>query len=331
MRIDLVAHVDPNEWDELVASDVKATFFHTRAWMELIEATMPAWSGFHITGRNGGNLIAGIPAMRRSRPGHSVLASMPFGTFGGPIARPSAPRQAAPSLAGFFFRGARSPFVACASLVDISRRLEEAPPGTRRVADEMQILRLTRSYDDLWNSLKPSNRNKIRKAERAGISVRRAQGRDDFLAYHAVLVDCHERWGSRPEFGRAFFEGLSCLDSDVVQMWLAVHDGSVIAGLLNFALHGDVMNWGNVSLADAWPLSPNNLLHATAIENAVHEGCGIYNFGTSAGIPGVDRFKASFGTERVAISFYTLDKRWYRAAKAVRSRRSRQGRRGPSL
>jgi CelD/BcsL family acetyltransferase involved in cellulose biosynthesis len=82
-----------------------------------------------------------------------------------------------------------------------------------------------------------------------------------------------------------------------VDVWLAAHAGAPVAGLLNLRAGGQVMNWGNVSLQDAWNLAPNNLLHWRAIAAACADAAGprLYNFGSSAGLPNVHTFKRAFG------------------------------------
>ena len=110
-----------------------------------------------------------------------------------------------------------------------------------------EISRLDADYEELRKRFKPSARNKIRKALKAGVGVRRAESEADFLLYYTVLEECSRDWEIRPRPGPAFFSALSKLDQDVVQMWLAVRDGHVLGGDLNFAMHGTVMNWGNVS------------------------------------------------------------------------------------
>jgi lipid II:glycine glycyltransferase (peptidoglycan interpeptide bridge formation enzyme) len=185
-------------------------------------------------------------------------------------------------------------------------------------------VRLARPAAEIQAGFRPAARNKIRKAESAGVTVRRARAESDFLEYGRILADCSRRWGGRCDFGPAFFRELALLDPDVVQMWLAEHEGRIIGGDLNFVLHGMIVNWGNVSIESAKQLAPSNLLHATAMEEGRRVGLALMNLGASAGNEGVDAFKASFGTERVPFKRYTTEKPWYRAAKRL-LRRGRKG------
>jgi hypothetical protein len=266
-----------------------------------------------------------MPLARVRRAGVTVLASMPFGTFGGPVFGGGAPPDAGRALLGAFARQAAAPLVGAAHVVDFAGRVHDPPPGFEAVAEEAQVVRLARTPEAIRASYKPSARNKIRKAEAAGVVVRRASTESDFLEYGDMLAECCRRWGTRCDFGPAFFRGLARVDPAMVQMWLAEHEGRIVAGDLNFALHDMVVNWGNVSRDSARALAPNNLLHDAAIEEGRRAGAALMNFGASAGIEGVDAFKASFGAERVPFRRFALERPWYRAVRRAARRGAKGG------
>jgi hypothetical protein len=323
LDIEVSAGIDSQEWSRLVTEDEAATFFHTSEWSDVLTSTLPCFESAHVTARDAGRLVALMPVLSRPRLGATTLESMAFGTFGGPVLAADAPADAAGALLAEFVGAAASLRVGLAQVVDRSGRIRESDlPGFRRTDDVLQVVSLEASYDELEARFKPSARNKLRKATKAGVTVRRAESEADFLVYHAVLEECSREWAIRPRPGREFFSALSELDRNVVQMWLAVHDGDVLAGDLNFALHGTVLNWGNVSTDAAKSLAPNNLLHANAIEQGVRDGHHTYDLGTSAGMEGVRAFKSSFGTVDVPLRKFLLEKAWYRGVKKATGRRS---------
>jgi hypothetical protein len=319
VEIEVARESRPPDWDELVREDPEATFFHTAAWISLLVETIPGFQPSCFVARDDGRAVAGIPALVRKRLGLTVLESMPFGTFGGLVRRNDAPEGVAEALLDAFARAARRPLTASAHLVDLPRRVTGKLRGFEAVREEAQVVRLDREYDELERAFKPTARNKIRKARKAGVTVRRASGKTDFLGYHDMLVECEGRWGVTSLFGQDFFRGLSQIDGDVVEMWLAEHEGSIVGGDLNFTMNGMIFNWGNVSREKARDLAPNNLLHATAIEEGVKAGRDLYNLGSSAGIAGVEAFKESFGTERVDFHHYRAEKAWSRALRSLAS------------
>ncbi|MCK4409612.1 MAG: GNAT family N-acetyltransferase [Candidatus Eisenbacteria sp.] len=323
MDIEVSADINAGEWSRLVTEDEAATFFHTSEWSDVLTSTLPGFHSAHVAARDGGRLVAIMPVLGRTRLRTTTLESMAFGTFGGPVLGADAPADAAGAVLAEFAGAAGSLRVGLAQVVDRSGRMQESDlPGFRRTDDALQVVSLEASYEQLEKRFKPSARNKVRKARNAGVTIRRAESETDFLAYHAVLEECSRGWAIRPRPGPEFFSALFELDRNVVQMWLAVHDGDVLAGDLNFALHGTVMNWGNVSTDAAKSLAPNNLLHANAIEQGVRDGHHTYDLGSSGGIDGVRAFKSSFGTADVPVRRFVLEKAWYRALKKAAGRRS---------
>lgn len=323
MDIGAGTDVDRTEWSRLVAHDEAATFFHTPDWADLLSSTLPGFRPAHFEASEGERLLAVIPALSRPRFKAETLESMAFGTFGGPVVAEDAPEGTVESLLAGFARAASSLRVGIAQLVDRSGRVDgSALPGFERIDDVVQVVRLDAEYEELQRRFKPSARNKIRKAIKAGVTVRRAESEADFLAYYTILEECSRDWEIRPRPGLEFFSALSRLDPDAVQMWLALQDGHVLGGDLNFAMHGTVMNWGNVSTDAAKSLAPNNLLHANAIEQGVRDGHHTYDLGSSGGLEGVRAFKASFGTVDAPVRRFVTEKGWYRAVKRAAGGRS---------
>lgn len=321
MDIEVTSEVDPAEWRSLMADDRRSSFFHSLEWGRLLARTVPGFGMRYVIARLDGRLVAGMPLMLRSRGPFAVLESMPFGTYGGPLACSRAPADADRELLGHAVRLFRSPRVAALYVHGLPASIV-CPSPFRALVEPAQVLQLRRPFDEIRAGFKPSARNKIRKAENAGVSVRIASSEVDFAAYHEMLTECSRRWATPVDFGRGFFIELAKLGPETVQMWIAEHESQIVAGDLNFVYRDTLMNWGNVSRPQARPLAPNNLLHARAIRWSVEHGLAAYNLGSSRGLPGVGSFKASFGAETVDLVRLSLEKPWYRIAKTG-SRRAR--------
>lgn len=312
-----VSKTAPDGWNDLVVSDREATFFHRAEWADLLCEAGVGSEPLYLSARDGERLVAGIPAVFARRGPVRVISSMPLGTYGGIVLAPDAPTEAAEALLAAYADVARRPDVAAAHLMDESGRVSEPPPGFSVHQEQAHRIDLVAGYETVWSGFRPSARNKVRKAEKAGVSVKRAVSESDFLTYHDMLVECSERWGVDCLFGPGFFSALSRQSRDMVQMWLAEHEGEIIGGDLNFVLHGRIMNWGNVSRHSARALAPNNLLHAAAMDEGAARGLFLYDLGSSAGIEGVDAFKSAFGTTLVPLARYSAEKPWFRALRTV--------------
>jgi CelD/BcsL family acetyltransferase involved in cellulose biosynthesis len=300
--------------DRLVAEDASATFFHTPVWSRFIESEFEGHRSAVLTVREGPETVAFLPFVSRSRLGLRLIESMPFGTYGGPVLGRTAPPEAADALVSAFARLAGSPAVVMAQLVDVSGRCLDASGAFERSSGTMQVVDLTGGYEAVLAGFRPSARNKLKKAARAGVTVRRASDVEDFRRYHRLLEESAKRWGAPTPHGVSFFEDLARLKHDGVQMWLAVRDGDVIGGDLNFALNRTIMNWGNASSEAGRTFASNNLLHAHAMRVGAEEGYATFNMGASDDLPGVRAFKTSLGARDAAYTFYRMTKPLYRAA-----------------
>ncbi len=267
MRFEHAKEIDPVEWNALVASDSAATFFARAEWPELVASASPDASPFYLLAYDGGRLVAGLPAVRTRRLGFSIIESLPHGTYGGVVSAPGCPPEAVQALLERYQRMALEPPVAAAHLMDI-RGIERGLERFRARDEGAQIVRLDRPFDEIWSGFRPSARNKIRKARKAGIRVRRGAAEADFRAYHSMLVELSADWGGPCLFGLDFFVALSRLPAPNVQMWVA-------------------------------------------------EGHRVYDLGSSAGIRGVETFKAAFGTERIPLRLLSAEKLWYRLARRI--------------
>ncbi len=320
MEYTVTSHVDARSWDDLVAGDRSASFFQSRVWSEVLSSTLPDHEPLFVAAHRGDELVAGIPVIRRSRGPVMVVESMPFGTYGGVLTTDRAPSQAAAELVLALLDAVDGITVGQIRIVDFNGRLADACDGFEPVTSEAQVLDLDRPYDDVWAGFRSSVRNKVRKAEKAGVTIREARGTDDFHAYHRLLEECSERWGTTNSFDEDFFAALAESGSDAVQMWLAEYDGEIIGGDLNFVTATSVFNWGNVSHRESASLGTVPLLHANAIEDGCRRGLTTYNLGGSGGIDAVARFKSAFGTRCVPYTEYVLEKGWMKLGKRLRGR-----------
>jgi lipid II:glycine glycyltransferase (peptidoglycan interpeptide bridge formation enzyme) len=134
------------------------------------------------------------------------------------------------------------------------------------------------SDEALFASLSSSMRNKIRHAQRAGLTVHR--GRADLGAFYDVLSANMRRKGA-PIYGRAFFEVLHDALADRIEIVTLRYDGSVVSGAVVAWTHGTAYVPFSSSLPSAFPLRANNLLFWEAMRMARTVGAHTLDFGSS--------------------------------------------------
>jgi hypothetical protein len=268
-------------------------FFHTPAWLRAVSIAEPRLVPQVLVVEDaGGGLRAACPLLVDRRWSIVRAYAGAWGTYGGIVARDS---EAAGAASWALERFAASARVALVRVHDFAGSLAGGGPWVES-AEVCQVLDLPEDPQVLFrDAFTMQNRNKIRKAEKLGVHVRRANDAAALECYAAMYADSVARLGIARPLPERFFPALAGVPG--VDVWLAERDGQPIAGLLNFTWGEQVMNWGNVSRRDAWGASPNNLLHWRALEAACTEPAGprLYNFGGSTGLPGVETFKAAFG------------------------------------
>lgn len=163
----------------------------------------------------------------------------------------------------------------------------------------------------------------MKQARRGGVTVRLADGVDDWRAYYGAYEDSVRRWGDSTStvYRWPLFERLAQSDSGSVRLWLAVHGGQVVAGSLCFYAKRHVVYWHGAAHSESFKMRPVNLLIYEAVREACAEGYRWFDFNPSGGLEGVRAFKKSFGTVELACPVVRRETVLLRALRILRGRR----------
>jgi len=237
-------------------------------------------------------VLTGIHDGDRVRSGLSVRPQIAFSRHAD---RPNAMRN----LVAGLVQEAES-----AKLVDVFLWSDMTGPVDARFRERryegVVMLDLSRGPDALFRKFSANKKINIKKAIKYGVSVDPAKTRDDVCAYYAVYVD----WARRkalPVVRQAEFQETFALTRNR-QLFLARHEGQIVAGVVVRFFPGGVMEYAaNSSLESALHLRPNDLLHWRAIEWACAEGMTKYSLG------GAHLFLRKFGGEIAPTTRHRLD------------------------
>ncbi len=180
--------------------------------------------------------------------------------------------------------------------------------------DYTRLIDCSVGYDALsmgWSAGKGKMKWKIKKAVRSGVQVRKAIGEKDIATYYRMYLDASKRWDPPPThvYSSSFFDLL--LESGMhsvlgkreqgtdgpCEMWVAEHDGQVIAGAIILTGNQYMSYWHGVFDPEYRAHRPVNLLLSTLIEECCKRGLRWFDFNPSMGIESVDHFKQSFGAQ----------------------------------
>lgn len=172
------------------------------------------------------------------------------------------------------------------------------------------ILNLDRNFDCIWeNRFINKSRNQVRKAIKSGVTVEPVDDISGVKAYYDLYLDSASRWGLSDKTVKPirFFEKLFELGGNNVRYYLASYEGRYIAGVIIVYGGRDCFYWSGAMIKEFGNYCPNNLLLKQVIEDACESGYSSFNMGSSMGLPGVQKFKESFGAEKVNYKYYIYE------------------------
>ncbi len=182
------------------------------------------------------------------------------------------------------------------------------------------VLSLNKDKARVWDDYTSSTRGKIRKAQRAGVTVTAEIG-DRALSTFGETYQAHmAELGARDEylFNSTYFQAIGALGDNAHRVYLARHAGQVVGGALVLLSRRLAHYHLSSSLRAHANLAPNNMLrHAAAMDlldgpwETLHFGGGR----TSDPSDSLFKFKAGYSPERATFRFakFVADRPAYEA------------------
>jgi lipid II:glycine glycyltransferase (peptidoglycan interpeptide bridge formation enzyme) len=184
------------------------------------------------------------------------------------------------------------------------------------------VLDLDGGFDHVWTKrFNGKTRNKIRKAEKAGLTIERDRSGELLPVFYDLFLQSvsrwaakqHEplwmaRWRARRRDPITKFESISKALGDSLRLWIARYHGQPAAAVL--VLQGANAHYtrGAMNKDLAGPTLANYLLHRVAIEEACEAGCRYYHMGETGSSGSLAQFKTQFGAEAFAYAEYRLER-----------------------
>jgi CelD/BcsL family acetyltransferase involved in cellulose biosynthesis len=208
-----------------------------------------------------------------------------------------------------------------------SVELRAAPAGSRTLAVPggfRHTLQLDPDVKATFGSLKPSVRNKVRSAERSGVTVTRGDHEDDLTrTFYALHTATRRRLGV-PVQPRRYFSLLwhRLLERELGFLLIARWEGRPVAAAVFLAWNDTVVYKYSASDASALSLRPNNALLWEAISWACDNGYSTFDFGrTEPANPGLREFKRGWGTDEAPLAYAVIGPDRVSASRSERASR----------
>lgn len=293
--------VDPRTdplWCRLV-HQVSSSVFHSPGWMQVLAQTY-GWQPFaYLVLDDRGEPRAGLPCCRVSDMLGERLVALPFSDYCDPLVND----------------------------VDSWRLLtdhllsEQCPITLRCLHNHLPLddarftlakqakwhrLDLRPALDALWNGMHDSTHRAIRKSERSGLTVRKAQSEPELRAFFEMHLRIRKyKYGLLAQ-PYSFFQNIwhQFVDSQQGFLLLAINGETIVAGDFFLQWKDTLYYKFNASLPDDLSCRPNDLLIWEAIQLGKDRGFTYLDFGLSdIDQEGLLRYKRKFGTEESTISF----------------------------
>ena len=300
---------DEGELSRFVGSFPQATFFHTTAWLDSLEAALPRFGPAWLTVRRGSGLAGVMPVVRASRGPVHFLLSLPFGTYGHPLAIDA---DAERTLLDGFFGMARSPLCAEAAVNLFSGGSAAAPGGVRTVMEECRLVSLDGGFEAAWNAVSSKRRQLCRRGEEAGVAVRPIESEDEVRSFHDLYRAESEPWGGVHPYPLALFLELFRRRERGVIVWGAYLGETLLGAHIDFYHGGMAQAWQGGMAERGKEYEAGALLIKGAMAEACRRGMSLFNLGSSVGNVGLLFFKESLGGRERRYPVCSAAKSWWR-------------------
>jgi len=290
MNISLLDCLDP-ECDRFVERADEARLCHAPAWTEMVEQAF-GYQGYYLAARENGRVCGVLPLTHiRSRLFGNRLVSQPFSDYGGPVATSPAALEALYERAVEIATRCRCDSMELRNTVRLNHDLH------LRTDKVSLYLPLAPDPQEVWKNLRHKTRNRVRKAERAGLTVK-AGGRELLDEFYRVWTIRMRELGT-PCYPRKLFSSILETFPGAAQIFLATLDGVTTAVLFAYTFKGWVQcSWG-AALREYDGLGPNYILNWGAIEYYCKKGMKWFDFGRSTIGSGQHIFKQRWGAEPI--------------------------------
>lgn len=163
-----------------------------------------------------------------------------------------------------------------------------------------------RSLEDIHRGLNQQWRRNIKKAEKAGVTVARG-GYEDLPAFHSLYAETAERDRFLPRplpYFQRMWSALTAEDSDRMRLYLARHEGEVLAAATMLTVGEHVWYSYGASTSRRREVQPNNAIQWRMMTDAHELGATVYDLRgitdtleDSNHLLGLLRFKVGTGGE----------------------------------
>ncbi len=249
-----------HEWDEFVLAQPHGTFFQLTGWKRVLEKTFGYEACYFYTERAGTiTAIAPLFLVSNWLMGQCLL-SVPLGVYGGICAADEESKQA---LLAHIQRLSLSQQV---DFLELRNRNGGAIPGFHRNERYATFTTaLSPDTESLFKGFPRDTRYMIRKAQKAGLRVRR--GMDQLGSFYEMFAESMRRLGT-PVFPLSLFENLQEEFGDRMDLLLVYSGEKPVSGVISFFFRDTILPYYAGAAPEAPRLAANNFMYWELMKDA---------------------------------------------------------------
>jgi lipid II:glycine glycyltransferase (peptidoglycan interpeptide bridge formation enzyme) len=298
--------VSIQEWQRFVEELPCYNFFQLPIWAQAYEKSYPGWNIATQLFTFDDGIQVLVPLVERAIVfGLKILDSLPEGGYGGLIwnRKPSETQigQIVEHLVTrrtLLFRLYHDP-LDWEALNCLTNHGFEAKEGFTHIVklDKPEVL---------WKNLSRNARVNILRAQRQGVKV--VEGDLDMLElhYYKMYQASCKRWGIKKNkiIPLSFLQNLMQIGGGRARLFFAEKQGEKMAGSIELYGKRDCFKVFAAFHYEYRDLRPTDFLEWELLKNAYYGGYVLRNFGSSLGLPGVERHKESLGARRLDYRYF---------------------------
>jgi CelD/BcsL family acetyltransferase involved in cellulose biosynthesis len=299
-------------WRDILQQDHYAMISQTPQWIDSVCKTGPYKDASRLYEFDNGRFVV-LPAVRHTAfpDALNTEKSLPHGWgTGGLVASGGAQAEEINTVLADLIGRSASHFSIRPNPLLASQWKLARTTATSAEQHVAHILDLEGGFDEVWNKkFSSSTRNKIRKAEKSGLTVDKATGGKNVPQFYELYMEWSQRrarerhmplmlsrWLANLREPYSKFKDVSRILGESCRLWIA-RSGDQIAAAAFLLVWGEhAVYWRSASDKElTLRTRANDLLQKVMIEDACQSGCRYYHMGESGGVASLMHFKSRFG------------------------------------
>ena len=291
------------EWDEFAARHTDLIFYRS-LWSEVLKNGLGG-DPLYFYLKEGGEIVAGLPGVVLRFGFLRILyASIPYGGLLGE-------KIYFEPFMELLVREFRRRKVAQVRLVESPFSESYRPASFRSVSSKCTMLNL-RDFDKekVWDNYRSEVRRAIRKAQKSGLSAKRANSKKEVEAFYRLYHSSMERKGAPSKYPPRWFTAIYeiLIKQGTADILFALKEDQLIAGVVlirSLTSHHYLHNGSDEAHLDS---RPNDFIVDQIIQEGVKEGKSTLDFmGSDPTDLSLIRFKEKWGSRSLDIHTYVKD------------------------